>query len=136
VGGEPGYGRGGGSKNQDFNRYPGFIVSNIEYVFIICNDYTWNRNISVGTATGHGFDGRGSILDRGKKIFPTPQLPHRLQSNGYGGTFPGVKRQGREVDQSTPSSAEVEEWWSYTPAPPYVFMAWCLTKLLQGQFYL
>jgi hypothetical protein len=40
-----------------------------------------------------------------------------------GGSFPGVKRQGREVDHSPPTSAEVKKTWVYTSTPPYVFMA-------------
>jgi hypothetical protein len=40
----------------------------------------------------------------------------------------GVKRPGREADRSPPSSAEVKIAWSYTSAPQYVFMAWCLVK--------
>jgi hypothetical protein len=31
---------------------------------------------------------------------------------------PGVKRAGRKADHTPPSSAEVENGWSYTPAPP------------------
>jgi len=31
---------------------------------------------------------------------------------------PGVKRQGREVDPSPPSSDEVKKEWSYTSTPP------------------
>jgi hypothetical protein len=30
----------------------------------------------------------------------------------------GVKRQGREVDHSPPSSTEVKNEWSYTSTPP------------------
>jgi hypothetical protein len=40
-------------------------------------------------------------------------------------SFPGVKRSGREADQSPPSSAEVKNAWSYTSTLQYVFMAWC-----------
>jgi hypothetical protein len=40
----------------------------------------------------------------------------------------GVKRPGREADHSSPSSAEVNNAWSYTSTPPYVFMAWYLVK--------
>jgi hypothetical protein len=39
---------------------------------------------------------------------------------------PGVKRQGREADHSTPASAEVKKMWFYTSTPPYAFMAYCL----------
>jgi len=37
----------------------------------------------------------------------------------------GVKRPGREVDHSPPSSAEVKNEWSYTSTPQYAFMTWC-----------
>jgi hypothetical protein len=73
---------------------------------------------SVGIALGHGLDDRGSRVR-----FPAGagnfSLHHRLQ-NGSGahpvsytmgtrGSFPGVKRPGREADHSPPSSAEVKE---------------------------
>jgi hypothetical protein len=38
-------------------------------------------------------------------------------------SFLGVKRPGREADQSPPSSAEVKNTWGYTSTPQYVFMA-------------
>jgi hypothetical protein len=41
---------------------------------------------------------------------------------------PGVKRPGCESDHSFPSSAEVNNAWSYTYISPYVFMAWYLFK--------
>jgi hypothetical protein len=41
-----------------------------------------------------------------------------LVFNGYQGSFPGVKRPGREVNHSPPSSAEVKNEWSYTSTPP------------------
>jgi hypothetical protein len=48
-------------------------------------------------------------------------LPHHVQTGSGahsacypmgtgGGSFPGVKRPGREADHSHPSSAEVKEW--------------------------
>jgi hypothetical protein len=48
--------------------------------------------------------------------------PPSLLSNGYRELFPRVKRQGREADHSTPTSAEVKKPWVYTSTPPYVFM--------------
>jgi hypothetical protein len=33
-----------------------------------------------------------------------------------------------EADHSPPPSAEVRNAWSYTPIPPYVFMAWYVVK--------
>jgi len=41
---------------------------------------------------------------------------------------PRVRRPGHEADHSHPSSAEVKNAWSYTAAPQYVFMVWCLVK--------
>jgi hypothetical protein len=35
----------------------------------------------------------------------------------------GVKRPGREADNSPPASAEVKNMWIYTSTPPYAFMA-------------
>jgi len=34
----------------------------------------------------------------------------------------GVKRPGREAEQSPPSSVEVKNTWSYISIPPHVFM--------------
>jgi hypothetical protein len=42
---------------------------------------------------------------------------------GTGGSYLGVKRQGREADHSPPTSAEVKKMWNYTSPPLYVFMA-------------
>jgi hypothetical protein len=47
---------------------------------------------------------------------------------GTRGTFPGIKRSGLEGEHSPPSSAQVKNAWSYTSAPPYVFMARFLVK--------
>jgi hypothetical protein len=40
----------------------------------------------------------------------------------------GVQWQRREADHSPESSDEIMNAWSYTSAPQYVFMAWCLVK--------
>jgi hypothetical protein len=92
---------------------------------------------SVGIALGYGLDDRGSRVR-----FPAGagnfSLHHRVQ-NGPGPTQPptqwvpgalslGVKRPGREVDHSPPSSAEVKNAWSYISTPQYAFMAWCSVK--------
>jgi hypothetical protein len=58
----------------------------------------------------------------------SPQHPDRLWgppsllSNGYGALSSGVKRQVREADHSTPSSAEVKKTWLYTSTTPYALM--------------
>jgi hypothetical protein len=51
------------------------------------------------------------------------QLARVLLFTSTGGSFSGVKRQGREADHSTPTSAEVKKMWIYTSTLPYVFMA-------------
>jgi hypothetical protein len=53
---------------------------------------------------------------------------------GTRGSFPVVKRPGREADYLPPYSAEVKKLWSYTSTPPYAFMM-CSVKA-QGQLYL
>jgi hypothetical protein len=50
--------------------------------------------------------------------------------NGYSGSFPGVKQPEGEGDHSPPTSAEVQNEWSYTSAHPYAFMARTGTNLL------
>jgi hypothetical protein len=47
----------------------------------------------------------------------------------------GVKRPGREVDHSPPSSAEVKNAWSYTSTPPIRLHGVALSSA-QGQLYL
>jgi hypothetical protein len=92
----------------------------------------WSRDSSVGIAAGYGLDdwgGGSSSPGRVKKF----SLLHIVQTGsgvhptsykmGTGGSYPGLKRQGRETDHSSPTSAEVKKMWIYTSIPPYVFMA-------------
>jgi hypothetical protein len=74
---------------------------------------------SVGIVLGYGLDDRGSRVRflAGAGNF---SLHHRVQNGsgahpasyliGIRGSFPGVKRPGREADNSLLSSAEVKEW--------------------------
>jgi hypothetical protein len=57
------------------------------------------------------------IVQTGSGVHPTSYTA------GTGGSFPGVKRPGREADHSPPTSAEVKKIWIYTSTPPYAFMA-------------
>jgi hypothetical protein len=50
----------------------------------------------------------------------------------YRGSFQGLSQLGCEVNYSPPSSAEVQNEWSYTSPSPYAFMAWALTPYLQS----
>jgi hypothetical protein len=47
-------------------------------------------------------------------------------ATGGGGASPsqGIKRPGREADNSPPFSANVKNAWSYTSTRPYVIMDW------------
>jgi hypothetical protein len=92
-----------------------------------------SRDRSVGIATGYGLDDQGGrefetrwgqkcsllhIVQTGSEVHPTSY------KMGTAGSFPGLKRQGREADHSAPTSAEVKKMWIYTSTPsPYVFMA-------------
>jgi hypothetical protein len=40
----------------------------------------------------------------------------------------GVKWPRSEANYLSPSSAKVKNAWIYTSTPPYVCMAWCLSK--------
>jgi hypothetical protein len=87
---------------------------------------------SVGIATGLGLGDKGggsSIPGRVKKfsllqIVQTGSGVHQTSYKmGTGGSFLGVKRQGREADHSPPTSAKVKKMWIYTFILPYVIMA-------------
>jgi hypothetical protein len=101
---------------------------------------TWkeeSRDSSVGRTLGYGLDDRGSRVP-----FPAGAgnfSLHRRVQNGSGvhlasypmgirGSFPGVKRPGRETDHSPPSSAEVIKWvelYLNSPNTP----PWCDAQL-------
>jgi hypothetical protein len=80
-------------------------------------------------------DGRCSIPggDREFYLFATASRPALGPTHSPiqwipAALFREVKRPGRETDHCPPSGAEVENVWSYTSVPQYVFMAWCLVK--------
>jgi hypothetical protein len=91
------------------------------------NRLSYGTACVVGIWTGYG------LVDRwirvpvlvGSRIFFSSSrralgLPS-LMSNG--GSFPGVMRQGREAEDSPPTSAEVKKMWIYISTTPYIFMA-------------
>jgi hypothetical protein len=87
------------------------------YAFVIMN-----RGSVVGIANGYGLDNqevwvRVHVVQTGSGVHPTSY------PMGTGGSFPGVKRHGREADHSPPASAEVKKMWIYTSTPTYAFMA-------------
>jgi hypothetical protein len=86
------------------------------------------RDSAVGIATGCGLDDRGVgvRVPVGLRIFSSPRRPDRLCgppeliSNVYRGALsPGVKRPGREVDHSPPTSAEVKKMCGSIHPLPY-----------------
>jgi hypothetical protein len=73
---------------------------------------------------------RGLVLGRSSTFF-TLQRPNRHWESPSllsGGFFFRGKVASALSYQSPPSSAEVKNAGSYTPTPPYIFMAWCLIK--------
>jgi hypothetical protein len=85
---------------------------------------------SVSIATGYGLYDRGVgvRVPEGSRIFSKSSRPALRFTQSpiqwvRGAVFPGVKRPGREVDHSPPTSAEVKPMWIYTSTPPYAFMA-------------
>jgi hypothetical protein len=56
------------------------------------------------------------------------RAPHHLVQWVQKAPPSGIKRLGRQADNSSPSSAEVKNVWSYTSTSPYIFMALCLSK--------
>ena len=82
------------------------------------------RDTSVGIPTRYGLDGPG-IESRWGAIFSAPvQTAPGAHPDSYKmgtGSFPGVKRPGRDVDDPPPSTAEVKErvqLYLYSPSGP------------------
>jgi hypothetical protein len=79
-----------------------------------------NRGSAVGNARGNGWMSEGSEFKsrRGKEFSPLhiAQIGSGIHPTSYqvgtGGSFPGVKRQGREADNSHLTSAEVKKTWA------------------------
>jgi hypothetical protein len=103
----------------------------IKILNVYIMEQKWSGDSEVGIATSYGLDDRevGVLVPVGSRIFssPRPDLflgPLNLLSNGCQGSFPpGVKRTGREVKNSPPTSGEVKKMWIYTSIHPYAFMA-------------
>jgi len=57
---------------------------------------------------------------------------------GPGALSTGVKQPGHEADHSPPSSADIENMWSYTSTPPILLHGMVLSQKnkAQGQLYL
>jgi hypothetical protein len=85
-----------------------------------CNFGIYLRS-AVGIATGYGLDNLevGVRVPVRSRIFFFPCCPDQLWALSS-----GVKRPGREADNSPPTSTDVKKMWIYTSTPsPYAFMA-------------
>jgi hypothetical protein len=90
-----------------------------------------NSTCSLGIVTGCEFEDGGvgvrvtvgqefsllHVVQTGSGVHPTSY------TMGTGALSSGVKRSGREDDQSSPTIAEVRKKWIYTATSPYAFMA-------------
>jgi hypothetical protein len=72
-----------------------------------------DQDVGVRVMVGQGY----SVLQIGSWVHPTSY------PMGTGALSLGVKRPGREVGRSLPTSAEVKKMCIYTSTPPYAFMA-------------
>jgi hypothetical protein len=92
--------------------------------------------INFKIATGYRLEDRGvgiRVPVRSRiftsHVVQTGSLVHSTSyTMGTAGSFPGVKRPGREADHSPPTSTEVKTMWIYTSTSPYAFMTQCLVK--------
>jgi hypothetical protein len=93
------------------------------YLFLISLHFIESRDSSVGIATGYGLDDR---VGQEFSLLHVIQTYPGAQPSSYPirteGSFPGVKRQGRETDHLPPTSAEVKRTLVYISTPPYAFM--------------
>jgi hypothetical protein len=84
-----------------------------------------SRDNVVGIATSYGLDDRrvGVRVPVGSRIFSVPDRPAALRFTEppnqwvQGALSLGVKRPGRGVDHSPPTSAEVKKMWIYASTP-------------------
>jgi hypothetical protein len=129
--------------------FPSFFQSKLLYIFIISSPVIYVQpSLSLLTLLSYTSLSRSqdssvvqrwatswmigvSSPGRGWKFFSSPPHPDRLcgpPSLLSRGSSLGLKRPGHEGDHSSPSSAEVNNAWSYISTPQYAFNAWCLEK--------
>jgi hypothetical protein len=83
----------------------------------------------LGIATGYGLDDQGvgvrvPVESRMFFMSSRPALVSTQTPIQWVPVFsPEVKRPGREVDLSSPTSAEIKKMWIYTSTSPYTFLA-------------
>ncbi|PNF30032.1 hypothetical protein B7P43_G05837 [Cryptotermes secundus] len=87
----------------------------VQYVGPKSEASKYNYKFSVSHKEGAEKISFSPIVQTASGVHPTSY------TMGTGGSFPGVKRLGREADHSPPSRGQ--EKWIYTSTPPYVFIA-------------
>jgi hypothetical protein len=87
-------------------------ASHWPHIYIIPFATVWTTE---GSGSESRYDGTSSKLALGPTQPPIQWI--------LGALSPRIKRQGREVDHSLPTCAEVKKMWIYTSTPPYIFMA-------------
>jgi hypothetical protein len=104
--------------------------------------YCWGAGIAQWYSAGLWAGGGGFESRQGLGIFlfttvsrPALGLTQTPIQWVPGAPSLGVQQLDREADHSPPSSAKVNNAWSYTSTPHYTCMAWCSVKA-QGQLYL
>jgi hypothetical protein len=89
-----------------------------------------SRDSVVGIATGYELTTKESEFESGYgqefSLLRVVQTGSGVQPASYpmsaGGSFPRVKRQGREADHWPPTSAEIKKNWIYTSTSlPFTF---------------
>jgi hypothetical protein len=77
--------------------------------------YLAQRLITGWTTEGSEFESRqGQKFSVLLAVQTGPGIHTTSYTMGIGGSFPGLKRPGREVANSLPASAEVKKMWIYT----------------------
>jgi len=84
---------------------------------------------SAVTSTGAGIArNNGSIPSRGKRLISCLKfserfwIPYSLLVNGYGCSFPGIRRPKHEADHLPPSYVEVRNDCRHDSTPPIAFV--------------
>jgi hypothetical protein len=102
-----------------------FRINSVIHIFPLSSTLSSNW-------TDYGLDSQGLITSTGKRFFSSPQCPDWLWgpqsflSNGYEGSFPRDKAARIWRWPLTSIYCQGQKWWSYTSAPPYIFMVQCL----------
>jgi hypothetical protein len=105
------------------------LNTGITLTFIIIYTLTKRRDSAVNIATGYGLEGRASEFDsveernlhfsvRSRSALKSTQSYIQKVVNAI---FPGIKRSGREAENSSPTSTKINLTYIYISNTPHVF---------------